>query len=119
MKQALNIFFVSLGVIFLILILFGIFFYVIDPLNLRSTFSTSSVNWSSNSNASEDRNPQLNASQEKALQSFGINPASVPSSISPEQQACFEEKLGKQRVEEIRGGASPTMQDYMLARSCL
>lgn len=118
MKNALNIFFVSLGVIFLILILFGIFFYVIDPLNLRSTFSASSANWSSSS-ASEDRNPQLNASQEKALQSFGIDPASVPSSISPEQQACFEEKLGKQRVEEIKGGASPTMQDYMLARGCL
>lgn len=118
MKQAANIFFVSLGVIFLILILFGVFFFLVDPLNLRAGQGASAGNGVNNS-AAADKNPQLNASQEQALQSFGIDPASVPSSISPEQEACFEEKLGKERVNEIKGGASPTMQDYMLARGCL
>jgi hypothetical protein len=41
MKNFLNAFFLVLGVIFFIIILFGIYFYVADPMNLKPLLSSS------------------------------------------------------------------------------
>lgn len=118
MKKFFNIFFVTLGVIFLIIILAGIVFVITDPFNLKPLiFGGESTQ--STSNTSSDSHPLLNDSQEQALEKFGIDPAQVPSEISPEQEACFEEKLGKERVEEIKAGDSPTATDYFKAKDCI
>lgn len=118
MKQFLNIFFVTLGVIFFIIILLGILFFITDPLNLKPMiFSESSS--SSNTNAQADSHPLLNDSQEQALKNFGIDPSSVPSEITAEQEACFTAALGEERVAEIKGGDSPTAADYFKAKGCI
>jgi len=118
MKKMLNMFFVTLGVIFFIIILFGIYFYITDPLNLKPLiFDTEATE--SEVGGDTDRNPALNESQEAALKTFGIDPASVPSEISPEQEVCFEEKLGKERVAEIKAGGTPTATEYFKARDCI
>lgn len=117
MKKFLNIFFVTLGVIFFILILIGAYFYVTDPLNLKPLiFGTEA---SESSGDSVDKHPLLNESQEQALETFGIDPAEVPSEISPEQEACFEAELGEERVAEIKAGDSPTATELFKAKSCL
>lgn len=113
MKNFLNIFFVTLGVIFFIIILVGVFLYAMDSLNLFGDDA---------SQASDDSgggHPLLSESQEKALETFGIDPASVPSEITPEQEACFESKLGEERVAEIKAGDSPTMSEYLKAKDCI
>ncbi len=118
MKKFFTIFFVTLGVIFSIIILMGLLFYITDPLNLKPLiFGDESVE--SATGTSEDSHPLLNESQEKALESFGINPADVPSEITPAQEACFVEKLGEERVAEIKAGDTPTAMDYFKAKDCI
>jgi hypothetical protein len=122
MKKLLNIFFTSLGVIFFLLILFGIYFYITDPLNLKTLFMSSesdSVETTEVTNEPVDKNPALNASQEAALEKFGINPANIPSQITPEQEACFVEKIGEQRVQEIKAGDTPTAIEFFKAKDCI
>lgn len=113
MKNFFNIFFVTLGVIFSIVLIAGIFFYFADPLNFFGADA------SGTSGASSDEHPLLSGSQEKALETFGIDPASVPSEITPEQEACFVSILGEARVAEIKAGATPTMAEYLKAKGCI
>jgi hypothetical protein len=118
MKKFLNIFFVVLGVIFFILLIVGTYLFVADPYNIKPLiFGSPSSN--SDSTATTDKNPNLNATQEKALETFGVDPANVPSSFTPEQQVCFVSILGEARVNEIIKGATPTATEYLSVRSCL
>lgn len=126
MKKFITAFFVTLGVIFLILIFVGIYFYITDPLNLKPLIfgnetaeTTESETAESENSETSDQNPVLSKSQEKALEAFGIDPANVPSEITAEQEACFVAELGAERVAEIKAGASPTMTEYYQARDCI
>ena len=118
MKKIFTIFFVILGVIFFILIIIGAYLYIADPLNLKPLLS-GAVSTVESTGEIVDKNPLLNESQEKALETFGIDPAAVPSQITPEQEACFIEKLGSARVEEIKAGDSPTATEFFTARDCI
>lgn len=122
MKKILNVFFVTLGVIFLIIIIFGTYFFITDPLNLKPLFfGTTSDQTETAEPVSDgvDKHPMLNESQEATLETFGIDPADVPSEITPEQEACFEARLGEDRVTEIKAGDSPTAAEYFKARDCI
>lgn len=140
MKHIATQIFVTLGVIFLILILIGVYFFVTDPYGLKPlifggsvpTQSTSvsaqseSENTSENSDGSASDEEEASAggfelsdAQVEALISLGIDPASVPSSISAEQEACFVSALGEERVAEIRVGAVPSALELLKAESCI
>lgn len=127
MKKFFNIFFVVLGIIFFILILLGAYFFVTDPLNLKPLLfggdsaaeTTSDTPDTEPDTAVPDANPNLSPSQEKALETFGVDPAVVPSSITPEQEACFIEKLGAERVNEIKAGDAPTATEFFKAKDCI
>ena len=121
MKKFLTIFFVTLGVIFFIIILIGIYFYVTDPLNLKPLlFNSGETSAPTETSSGEvDKHPALSPEQEQTLETFGVDPASVPSEISPEQEACFEAELGEERVAEIKAGDSPTATEYFRARDCI
>lgn len=116
MKKALNIFFVSLGVIFLLII---IFLFTVSPINPLSFFINKDSGNATTTNSTEDKNPLLTPAQEKTVESFGINPASLPTTITPEMESCFVAKLGATRVQEIKNGSSPTASDYYKAKGCL
>jgi len=127
MKKFLNMFFVTLGVIFFFLIIAGIYFYITDPLGLRPLLSgaksspqSSQENTHTNDGTvpEQENNSQLSPTQQKALEAFGIDPSSVSTSISPEQKACFVEALGQERVEEIKAGDSPTATEFFKAKPC-
>jgi hypothetical protein len=137
MKKILNIFFVTLGVIFFIIILIAIYFFVADSYNIQPLFfgveATSSTNQRESPAATvdttsdtaltdqqhTDKNPALNQNQEAALEAVGIDPTAVPSTISPEQESCFENAIGTARVEAIKAGDTPTAIEIFAGRNCL
>lgn len=130
MKKLLNIFFVTLGIIFFIIILIAAYLFIADPFNLKPLFYSDQAKDPSTAievegedttvdESREDKSPVLNATQEKALEAVGIDPAKVPAKISPEQEACFTDILGTERVAEIKAGATPTATEIFTARGCL
>lgn len=119
MKKALNIFFVVLGVIFFMILIVGAVYLAVLSLGSSSSPFGASSNGEAQSMNEGDSHPLLSPAQEAALQGFGIDPASVPSEISPEQEACFVEALGQERVDEIKGGATPNASDYFKAKGCI
>lgn len=119
MKKVLTVFFVTLGVIFFILILVGTYFFVTDPLELRPLLFGTNETEQLEGTTETDKNPLLSEEQEQALETFGIDPASVPSEITPEQEQCFEAELGEERVDEIRAGASPKPTEFFKTEHCL
>lgn len=110
MLKALNIFFVVLGVIFLFVLIAGAVFYI---------GSSRDISVGGNSTPAEDKNPALSPVQEKALETFGVDPAKLPTTITPEQEACFNAKLGESRVAEIKAGSTITFDDYMKGKDCI
>jgi len=119
MKKFLNVLFVILGVIFFVLILIGSYLVIADPYNIKPLLFGSDTSATEGSTSQVDKNPILNEKQEKALDTFGIDPASIPSEISPEQEACFVGILGQARVDEIKAGDSPTATETFKAKGCL
>ncbi len=148
MKQFLNIFFVVMGVIFTILIVIGIYLFITDPWNIKpilfggstgmsipkqqvqkatpvtttessgATTSTEMADAKTHS-LTTDSSFTLSDKQKQALVSFGIDPVVVPSTISPEVEACFVVNLGASRVAEIKAGAVPGAIEFFKAKSCI
>ena len=132
-KKILTQIFVALGIIFLILIIGAGYMFVADPLGMKlnsigeKSYSTQSTNDSADTSSgtnnsgaqAESTGFTLTASQKSTLQTFGIDPNSLPSTLSAEQVACFEARLGVSRVAEIKAGASPGMAEFFKARSCI
>jgi hypothetical protein len=123
MKRFLTICFVTLGVIFFVLILAGTAFYIIDPYNLKPLLfgggGQKAVSTTNATTTPAGENPRLSPAQEKALKIIGVDPASVPSSFTPAQTACFTGILGAERVAQIKAGDAPTAAEYFKVRSCL
>jgi hypothetical protein len=138
MKNIITSIFVTLGVIFLILIIIGSYLFITDPYNLKPilfgaaapTQSTSAPvsNTPATKNTTATETPaqgevaggfELSSAQVDALISLGIDPAAVPSSISTEQEACFVGVLGEARVGEIKAGAVPGALEFMKAKPCI
>jgi hypothetical protein len=61
----------------------------------------------------------LTPGQQAALEFVGIDPDTLPTTITPEQEACFVETLGSARVDAIKAGAVPTPVEIIQARGCL
>jgi hypothetical protein len=127
MKKFFTIFFVILGIVFFILIIAVAYTYTTNKTDLsiqnpetkeENEPKTTSPK-DSPATTTEDKNPILSPNQEKALETVGINPSTIPSSFTPEQIQCFEEKLGKERVEEIKNGDTPTATEMIKGKGCL
>lgn len=122
MKSFLNAFFVFLGVIFFVILLIIGYAFISDTFGVRTLLmnaSTVSSQKTGSTGGTTDKNPLLSASQEKALQTIGVDPAKLPSTITPAMAACFETKLGAERTLQIKNGDSPTAIDFLKAQSCL
>lgn len=125
--KIINWFFVTLGVIFFIVLVALAYVWIADPYNLKPLFMGTdaglvdvSTNAGVGAGASEqDVNENLNTSQEAALRTVGIDPADVPTEVTPEQEACFIEILGEERVQAIIEGAVPTGAEIFRGRACI
>jgi hypothetical protein len=122
--KLLNIFFVTLGVIFLALILIGLYVWLADPFHVFSlgVSPTSLINGVTGRGKVKvdniDKNPLLTEDQEAQLESLGVDPAKLPSKITPAMQDCFIDKLEQERANQIVGGGAPTPTDFLKAQSC-
>ncbi len=135
MKKIFTIFFVTLGVIFFFIILAVLYFFIVDPFNIKpfifnndqtkeiqrvqTSSSTVNVTGTNEQDSTADKNLSLSPIQEKALETIGIEPSKIPSSFTPEQLTCFEEKLGKVRVTEIKNGDAPSATEFYKAKDCI
>lgn len=61
----------------------------------------------------------LSQAQKDALLNLGIPPEAVPTVISAEQEQCFIQVLGEERVKEIKAGAIPGTFEFIKAQSCI
>ncbi len=120
MKKALNIFFVSLGVLFLVILLAVGYIYITDTYGIRSLLNNSNATDVVNEGEVQvsDDNPLISDSQEVVLKKVGIDPAKLPSNITAEMEVCFEDKLGADRAQQIKDGDSPTATDFFKTQDC-
>ena len=122
--KLLNIFLVVLGIVFLVLILAGLYVWLVDPFHIFSlgVSPTSLMNTVTGRSKVKidniDKNPLLIEDQEAQLESLGVDPAKLPSKITPAMQSCFVEKLGQERASQIVSGSAPTPADFLKAQSC-
>lgn len=142
-------FFITLGVLFFLLIVFLVYFFTFDPLGLKplwQSFAGTEFNMTktttteegdaiqettisvTNESASKTPteaevapapNPALSTEQNQALETIGVDASTLPTSISPEQEQCFISILGEARVNEIKAGALPTAIEFFQARGCI
>jgi zona occludens toxin (predicted ATPase) len=120
--KVLRVFFVILGVIFFLIIVTGVYLYQSDFYGVKTIINyeqEKSFIQNDSANEVEDNNPALSAEQESQLKSIGVNPASIPSEISPEMEDCFIQKIGERRVIEIQAGATPAPLELIKAKPCL
>lgn len=118
MKKFWNVFFVTLGVIFSLIIIVLGYIYVTDTFGIKSLIKGDSSS-NTTSETTTDKNPLIPDAQEKVLENIGVDTSALPTEITPEMLACFDLKLGKARTDEIRNGSSITPIDYAKGESCL
>jgi hypothetical protein len=120
MKTFLKFFFIILGVIFFIIIIIGVYLYVADPFEIKPlikslTEQPTTVDTKKDTNKTTtvtDKNSHLSPAQEQVLEKIGVDPATIPTSITPAMEDCFYTQLGSKRADEIKNGAEPTASDY-------
>ncbi|HKK54142.1 MAG TPA: hypothetical protein VJ926_01335 [Patescibacteria group bacterium] len=119
--KTLRVFFVILGVIFFLLIVAVFYLYQTDFYGIKTmiNYEKEEVTTTNDINKTEDKNSALSAEQEAQLESIGVDPATVPSEVTPEMEDCFIQKLGEERVREIEDGSSPTALELIKAKPCL
>lgn len=59
------------------------------------------------------------AEEEALLESLGVQKKDIPTELTRELETCGRETLGDERVDELLGGAEPTINDVIKARTCL
>ncbi len=61
----------------------------------------------------------LSPEQRRTLSKLGIDESRLPSTLTPELEACFVKAIGEERVQAIKAGDSPTVVEGMKAVTCL
>jgi len=126
MLKVLKYFFCTLGVIFFFILCGVAYFWITDPFNVRPVIMEV-ISQGGLQNVGDvfqdagvtlDQNPALTTTQEAALRTIGIDPATVPSTITPEMKECFADILGLARVNEIINGAQPTAVEVIKTKEC-
>lgn len=95
--KILNFIFVTLGIIFFILIIGAVVFVITDPLDLKPLFSRLSA---------------VNFDVGKAVEKF-------EKELTPEKINCLVSALGQKRAQEIIKGATLEVSDILKAKNCL
>jgi len=95
--KILNFIFVTLGIIFFVLIIGAVIFVAVDPLDLKPLYLRFSA---------------VNFNIEKVAEEF-------EKELTPTKINCFVEALGEKRAQEIAGGATLGAGDILKAKHCL
>ena len=135
--KILNYVFVTLGVLFFIIILIVIYLITVDPFGIKPLLGNLGISPSSVVDMLADKKIEPTATtipttsgntvkkylitpeQEKTLKSMGIDTAKLPTQITPALEDCFTQKLGAQRASEIKNGSAITPVDFLKASMCV
>ncbi len=124
----IKVFLMVMGAIFLIILGIAAYVIVADPFGLRDIIKPAEVTTESGETGGADRtgdaeavdkNPLLTPEQENFAESIGIDPATLPTEITPEMESCLIDAVGAERAAEIQGGATPTPIEIFRAKGCL
>ncbi len=131
MKEYFKFLFITLGVIFFGILVYGAYFAYSNDINPVTLFSAASMPASpraeengtqatdaTGATGATGAQTNLSASQEAALRAVGIDPA-VLTSLSETQKTCIYAAVGQERAAEIIGGATPTVVEIFKAKGCL
>ncbi len=120
MKKLIITLIILLIIILAVLIGGGFYaYYTLKPFLTSSPSLNTNRATTTASQTPTDKNPLLTPSQEATLEKIGIDPAKLPTTITPTMEVCFVEKLGVDRVEAIKSGTAPTTIDLFKVKSCL
>jgi hypothetical protein len=61
----------------------------------------------------------LSPEQRRLLSKLGIDESQLPTTLTPELEACLVEAVGETRVAAIKAGDAPTVVEGMKAMTCL
>lgn len=61
----------------------------------------------------------LSGEQRRMLAQLGIDESKLPTTLTPELEACFNKAIGENRVAAIKAGDTPTLVEGMKAVTCL
>ncbi len=67
----------------------------------------------------EYNHPLLNAASEYNLRVGGVDLRTIPMQLSNAAEVCATKTLGLVRVNQVKSGATVTMDDYTKAKDCL
>ncbi|MBU1092098.1 hypothetical protein KJ836_00210 [Patescibacteria group bacterium] len=112
-----KLFTIIISVVITVVVLVGIAIFIASRLglgniNLRAILSGKKIE-------STYDHPLLSSSQEELLKSFGVDPATLPTTIPANLEQCATDALGGDRVNQIKSGMIPTISDYLKAQQCL
>ena len=112
-----KLFTIVVTVIVTIAILAGIFIFIasrvgLNVVNLSAILSGKKIE-------SNYDHPLLSQSQEELLKSFGVDPASLPTTIPSNLEQCAVDAIGADRVNQIKAGSTPSLSDYLKTQHCL
>jgi len=110
-----KLFIIIITVVVTIAILIGIALFVINKL---TGVNFGAVLFGKKIDSTYDH-PLLSTSQEELLKSFGVDPATLPTTIPSNLEQCAVDALGSDRVSQIKSGATPSLTDYLKAKQCL
>lgn len=115
-------FFMILGIVFFVLIVLAAaavaYVAIAKPFGISPAAVSGAVFGTGDVKESSYDHPALSEEQEIFLENVGVDTTQIPTEITAEQEACAVEKLGQERVDEIKAGASPGTSDYLKAGSC-
>ena len=119
MRIILTYFFVTLGVIFFAIILFLVYVWHANVWNVQNFVSFVQSEPLSMEQSTEATGASgASTEQQSALEQYGIDESTF-TNLSDEQEACFTENLGEDRVAEILDGAMPTLTEITTGAECL
>lgn len=110
------------GVLFLIQVILIAWLWFADPFNVRSILQGGQPNGQTqtgqDSESTQDKHPLLTPEQEETVESFGIDPSTLPTELTAEQEQCLLDAVGEERAAEIEAGAEPTAMELIRAQTC-
>lgn len=124
--KVIKIILISLSSIFIFIVLMALLFagyiWFKNPLGLKDIVLDNVGKTPTTTQTGETEvydHPLLDEKTEQTLEKIGIDPATIPTEITPELEDCLINAVGEERASEIRGGDSPTATDIFKARNCL
>lgn len=118
MKILLKIILTLIIIILILAIVVGAYVWFKNPMGLRGVIENKIAPDSVKIDETYDH-PLLDATQEKQLREIGIDPAKIPTEITPEQEKCLQDKLGQDRIDALLKGEKPSTLEALTAFTCL